>query len=139
MADNDTTRSEISQLGKFNFINKLTDNIKIEQPSTVVGIGDDAAAARFDNRLTVAASKLFVENVHFDLSYFPLKHLGYKCAGIAVSDLLAMNASHPDERITRASTMSKTVYAVSSSIPLTIYSEISGGKRNIPAWISKKL
>ena len=93
MADNDTTRSEISQLGKFNFISKLTDNIKIEQPSTVVGIGDDAAAARFDNRLTVAASKLFVENVHFDLSYFPLKHLGYKCAGIAVSDLLAMNAT----------------------------------------------
>ena len=93
MADNDTPRSEIAQLGKFNLISKLTDNIKIEQPTTVVALGDDAAAARFDNRLTVAASKLFLENVHFDLSYFPLKHLGYKCAGIAVSDLLAMNAT----------------------------------------------
>lgn len=93
MEDNDTPRNEIAQLGKFNLISKLSDNIKIEQASTVVGIGDDAAAACFDNHLTVAASKLFVENVHFDLTYFPLKHLGYKCAGIAISDILAMNAT----------------------------------------------
>ena len=93
MEDAEKLRNEIAQLGKFNLITKLTDDIKIEQPTTVVGIGDDAAVARFDSRDTVAASKLFVENVHFDLTYFPLKHLGYKCTGIVVSDLLAMNAT----------------------------------------------
>ena len=90
MADNETPRSEISHLGKFNLISKLTDNIKMEQPSTVVGPGDDAAVARFDNRLTVAASKLFLENVHFDLSFMPPEAVGWRLMAANASDVISM-------------------------------------------------
>ncbi len=93
MADSENNRNEISQLGKFNLIHKLTEGFPTEQASTVAGLKDDAIVTDFDGEQTVVASKLFVENIHFDLTYFPLKHLGYKCAGIVVSDLLAMNAS----------------------------------------------
>ena len=85
-------RNEISQLGKYNLINKLTEDIEKQNDSTLVGVGDDAAVADFGGKQTVFASKLFLEHVHFDLSYFPLKHLGYKCAGIALTDILGMNA-----------------------------------------------
>ena len=85
-------RSEIAQLGKFTFIEKVTEKIKIENSSTKVGIGDDATVIQSDDNLVVTASKIFTENIHFDLTYFPLKHLGYKCAAIAMSDIIAMNA-----------------------------------------------
>lgn len=90
--DDNNVRNEISQLGKYNLINKLTDDIEKQNDSTLVGVGDDAAVADFGGKKTVFASKLFLEHVHFDLSYFPLKHLGYKCAGIALTDILGMNA-----------------------------------------------
>ena len=91
MADNEI-RNEISQLGKYNLIHHLTEEVKSANESTVAGIGDDAAATRSGDLLTVTANKLFVEHIHFDLSYFPLKHLGFKCVTIAVTDILAMNA-----------------------------------------------
>lgn len=87
------TRNEISKLGKFNLINKLAEGTALSEVTTTSGIGDDAATADFGNQQTVFASKLFLERVHFDLTYFPLKHLGYKCVGIAISDILAMNAT----------------------------------------------
>ena len=88
----ESTRNEISQLGKHSFISKLTEEIQLSNSTTKVGVGDDAAVVNYDDKFTVCATKMFVENVHFDLSYFPLKHLGYKCVGIAISDILAMNA-----------------------------------------------
>lgn len=88
----ESVRNEISQLGKHSLISKLTEDIQIKDASTKVGVGDDASVVCFGGKTTVCATKLFVENVHFDLTYFPLKHLGYKCVGIAVSDILAMNA-----------------------------------------------
>ena len=91
MADNEI-RNEISQLGKYNLIHHLTEEVKSANESTVAGIGDDAAVTRSGDLLTVTANKLFVEHIHFDLSYFPLKHLGFKCVTIAVTDILAMNA-----------------------------------------------
>lgn len=91
MEDN-SVRNEISQLGKYNLINHLTENCKPVNKSTVVGLYDDAAVSDFSKMQTVTASKMFLENVHFDLTYFPLKHLGYKCIGIALTDVLAMNA-----------------------------------------------
>ena len=88
----ESVRNEISQLGKYSLINKLTEDIKPQQKSTKIGVGDDATVVHYENEESLCATKLFVENIHFDLTYFPLKHLGYKCAGIAVSDILAMNA-----------------------------------------------
>lgn len=90
--EEENVRNEISQLGKYNLIHHLLDQIKIENESTVVGVGDDAAVSQFGDKLTVTANKLFVENVHFDLTYFPLKHLGFKCVTIVLTDILAMNA-----------------------------------------------
>lgn len=85
-------RNEIEKLGKFSLINKLNENFKIQNDSTVLAVTDDAGVVKFGTKQAVVASKLFIENIHFDLSYFPLKHLGYKCTGIAISDILAMNA-----------------------------------------------
>lgn len=85
------SRNEIEQLGKFNLINKLTDKFKSQNPSTAVSVGDDAGAIQVGDKQVVTSTKHFLEHIHFDLSYFPLKHLGYKCVTIIVSDILAMN------------------------------------------------
>lgn len=87
-----TKRNEIEQLGKFNLINRLKENFKIHHTNTEVAVGDDAGVITFGTHKAVVASKQFLENIHFDLSYFPLKHLGYKCVGITISDILGMNA-----------------------------------------------
>lgn len=87
------TRTEISELGQFALIDRLTANFKTRNKSTIKGVGDDAAviAAGRDSALLVSTDTLF-EGVDFDLTYFPLKHLGYKAVVIGASDILAMNA-----------------------------------------------
>ncbi len=85
-------RTEISSLGEFAFIDRLTKEIKLNHKSSKVGIGDDAAVIEqetgFDSLLT---TDLFLEGVHFDLVYTPLKHLGYKCLVATIADIYAMN------------------------------------------------
>ena len=89
----DTTRTEISTLGEFGLIDHLTRNQEIKNASTVLGVGDDGAVIDHFGRQTVISTDLLVEGIHFDLSYTPLKHLGYKSVVINLSDIYAMNAT----------------------------------------------
>src|SRR5215218_6583217 len=86
-------RTEISSLGEFGLIDHLTKNIEIQNASTIVGVGDDAAVIDHFGKQTVVTNDLLIEGVHFDLMYTPLKHLGYKAVVVNVSDICAMNAS----------------------------------------------
>ncbi len=90
--DNNQERTPLSALGEFALIEHLTKNFEITHTSTVKGIGDDAAVLNFDDKNIVVTTDLLVENVHFDLSYMPLKHLGYKAVIVNLSDVYAMNA-----------------------------------------------
>jgi thiamine-monophosphate kinase len=84
-------RTELSSLGEFGLIKQLTSAFKIEQPSTIKGIGDDAAVIDYGDKVTLVSTDLLVEGVHFDLAYVPLRHLGYKSAAVNFSDIAAMN------------------------------------------------
>jgi thiamine-monophosphate kinase len=85
-------RTEISTLGEFGLIDHLTKNIELQNASSVVGVGDDAAVIDHYGRQTVVTTDLLIEGVHFDLMYTPLKHLGYKSVIVNLSDVYAMNA-----------------------------------------------
>ncbi len=91
--DKNQQRTSLSELGEFGLIEHLTKNFKITQKSTIKGIGDDAAVLDFKNKKVVVTTDLLVEHVHFDLSYMPLKHLGYKAVVVNLSDIYAMNAN----------------------------------------------
>jgi len=90
MSDN---RTEISSLGEFGLIEHLTRNFEIHNASTIVSVGDDAAVIDNFGKQTVVTTDLLLEGVHFDLSYTPLKHLGYKTVVVNLSDVYAMNAT----------------------------------------------
>jgi len=85
-------RTEISSLGEFGLIDHLTQNIEIQNASSVVGVGDDAAVIDHFGKQTVISTDLLIEGVHFDLTYTPLQHLGYKSVVANISDIYAMNA-----------------------------------------------
>ena len=87
-----TERTEISSLGEFGVIDHLTKNIELQQASSVLGVGDDAAVIDHFGKQTVVTTDLLLEGVHFDLMYTPLKHLGYKSVVVNLSDIYAMNA-----------------------------------------------
>jgi len=87
------TRTEISSLGEFGLIEHLTKNIELQNASSIVGVGDDAAVIDHFGKQTVITTDLLVEGVHFDLMYTPLKHLGYKSVIVNLSDIYAMNAT----------------------------------------------
>lgn len=84
-------RTEIATLGEFGLIDHLTKNIKLTQPTTKKGVGDDAAVIDNGNLRTLVTTDLLLEGIHFDLIYTPLKHLGYKAAVVNFSDIYAMN------------------------------------------------
>ncbi len=86
------TRTEISTLGEFGLIEHLTKNFEIVNASTVLSVGDDAAVIDHLGNQTVITTDLLIEEIHFDLSYTPLKHLGYKSVIVNLSDVYAMNA-----------------------------------------------
>ncbi|SFW72057.1 thiamine-phosphate kinase [Chitinophaga sancti] len=86
-------RTEINSLGEFGLIEFLTKNIEIQQSSTILGVGDDAAVIDHFGRQTVVSTDMLVEGIHFDLMYTPLKHLGYKSVAVNLSDIYAMNAT----------------------------------------------
>ncbi len=85
-------RTSIEELGEFRLIEHLTKSFSVQQKTTVKGIGDDAAVLDFKGKKTVLSTDLLIEGVHFDLSYMPLKHLGYKAVMVNLSDIYAMNA-----------------------------------------------
>jgi len=89
-----SSKTPISELGEFGLIDHLTQNIEVRRSSTIKGIGDDAAVLSADGtHQKVISTDMLLEGVHFDLSYMPLKHLGYKAVIANLSDIYAMNAT----------------------------------------------
>lgn len=87
-------RTEIASLGEFGLIDHLTEGIKLENESSKYGVGDDAAVLSYPSEKQVlVTTDLLMEGVHFDLTYVPLKHLGYKSAVVNFSDIYAMNGT----------------------------------------------
>lgn len=84
-------KTNINELGEFGLIEHLTQAIELTQESTTKGIGDDAAVLDFSGYKTLISTDLLLENIHFDLRYVPLKHLGYKAVQVNLSDIYAMN------------------------------------------------
>ena len=83
---------EISEIGEFGLIDRITSEMPLRQPSTIRSVGDDAAVIRYpDDTDTLVSTDLLVEGVHFDLTYVPLRHLGYKSVIVNLSDICAMN------------------------------------------------
>lgn len=118
MLDN-KARQPISELGEFGLIKHLTENVKLKHASSFKGIGDDAAV--IDNggeTVTVVSTDMLTEGVHFDLTYVPLKHLGYKVATVNFSDICAMNAIPKQLLIS---------IAVSSRFPVDALEELYSG------------
>lgn len=85
------SKSSIESLGEFKLIHHLTDSFETNQKNTIVGIGDDAAVLDSGEYYTLITNDLLIEGVHFDFSYSPFKHLGYKAVAVNVSDIAAMN------------------------------------------------
>lgn len=90
--DKHLQRTPLSQLGEFALIDHLTKDFSLQQPSSVLGIGDDAAVVKCTGKNLVVSTDMLVEGVHFNLAYTPLKHLGYKAVVVNLSDIAAMNA-----------------------------------------------
>ncbi len=88
-----TDRTEITSLGEFGLIDHLTRNIEFRNVSSILGVGDDAAVIDHFGKQTVITTDLLIEDVHFDLVYTPLRHLGYKSVVVNLSDVYAMNAT----------------------------------------------
>ncbi|MCD7902162.1 MAG: thiamine-phosphate kinase [Bacteroides sp.] len=84
-------RTEIATLGEFGLIHRLTKNIELQNNSSIYGVGDDAAVLSYPDKEVLVSTDLLMEGVHFDLTYVPLKHLGYKAAIVNFSDIYAMN------------------------------------------------
>ena len=112
------SKTSISSLGEFALIDHLTKAFNLTQKSSVLGIGDDAAVLDLSQGKTVVSTDLLIEGVHFDLSYMPLKHLGYKAVVVNLSDVFAMNAVA--EQITVS-------IAVSNRFPLEAIEELYAG------------
>ncbi len=89
----DSPRTEIAQLGEFGLIRHLTQQIELKNPSSLKGIGDDAAVLDYSSKRLLVTTDLLLEGIHFDLTYVPMKHLGYKSAVVNFSDIYAMNGT----------------------------------------------
>lgn len=118
LEDKNQKRTKLSDLGEFGLIEHLTKHFTINQKSTLKSIGDDAAVLDFGDKKTVISTDLLVEGVHFDLSYMPLKHLGYKAVVANVSDICAMNATPTQITVS---------IAVSNRFPLEALEELFEG------------
>lgn len=94
LEDKNQNRTSISELGEFGLIKHITQFSTLKQPSSELGVGDDAAILSFKkDEKVLTSTDMLVEGVHFDLAYMPLKHLGYKAAIVNFSDIYAMNGS----------------------------------------------
>lgn len=93
LEDKNQATSNLEELGEFGLIDTLTEGFENKQKSTQLGIGDDAAVLNFGAEEVVVSTDMLVEGVHFDVTYTPLKHLGYKAVVVNLSDIYAMNAT----------------------------------------------
>lgn len=116
--DKNPQRTSLANLGEFGLVEHLTKDLELTQPSTIKGVGDDAAILDFKNKKIVVSTDLLIEGVHFDLAYMPLKHLGYKAVVVNVSDICAMNAKPTQITIS---------IAVSNRFPLEAIEEFYDG------------
>lgn len=116
--DKNQSLTPLEQLGEFGLINHLTQSIKLENNSSIKGIGDDAAVINFEDKQTVITTDMLVEGVHFNLAYVPLKHLGYKSVIVNLSDIYAMNAQ-PEQILVSI--------AVSNRFPIEALEELYKG------------
>ncbi|WP_294736594.1 thiamine-phosphate kinase [uncultured Flavobacterium sp.] len=121
LEDKNQERTSLSSLGEFGLIDHLTKDIETNQSTTLKGIGDDAAVLDFKDKRTVVSTDMLVEGVHFDLSYMPLKHLGYKAVVVNISDICAMNAKPTQITVS---------IAVSNRFPLEALEELYSGIRH---------
>ena len=85
-------RTDVNELGEFGLIDHLTRDFPIQKSTTIKAIGDDAAVLDSKGKVTVVSTDMLVEGIHFDLMYYPLRHLGYKSIVVNLSDIYAMNA-----------------------------------------------
>ena len=111
-------RTSLEELGEFGLIKHLTQNFQIRHESSVKGVGDDAAVLDFKDKQALISTDLLLEGVHFDLSYVPLMHLGYKAVQVNLSDIYAMNG---------VATQITVSLGVSSKFPLEAIEEIYKG------------
>ena len=110
--------TQLSTLGEFGLIRHLTKNIKLKNESSLKGVGDDAAVLDYGGKRVLVSTDMLIEGVHFDLSYAPLKHLGYKAVTTNASDIYAMNGT--PRQITVA-------IAMSNRFTLEAVDELYGG------------
>jgi thiamine-monophosphate kinase len=118
LEDKNTQKTSLAELGEFGLIKHITQYFKLANASTLKGIGDDAAVLDASTKQTLVTTDLLIEGVHFDLSYMPLKHLGYKAVMVNLSDVYAMNGVA--EQITVS-------IAVSNRFPLEAVEELYAG------------
>ena len=111
MFDN-VDKTNIEELGEFGLINHLTKNIKLNHPSTLKGVGDDAAVLNYADKKVLVSTDLLLEGIHFDLAYTPLKHLGYKAVQVNLSDICAMNATPTQVTISLGMSSKYTLEAI---------------------------
>tara|TARA_R110002073_G_scaffold57778_4_gene146682 strand:+ start:88469 stop:89518 length:1050 start_codon:yes stop_codon:yes gene_type:complete len=118
LEDKNEQRTALSDLGEFGLIKHLTAAVKLTHSSTIKGVGDDAAVLEFKDKQALVTTDLLIEGVHFDLSYMPLKHLGYKAVMVNLSDVYAMNGT---------ATQITVSIAVSNRFPLEAIEELYAG------------
>ncbi len=116
--DKNPNRTSLSELGEFGLIEHLTKDFTVKNDSTFKSIGDDGAVLNFKTKKVIISTDLLIEGVHFDLSYMPLRHLGYKAVVVNISDICAMNA--------KATQITVSV-AVSNRFPLEALEELFDG------------
>ena len=115
--DKKPSSTPLAQLGEFGLIEKIKEGFPLNQTSSIKGIGDDAAVIDHEDH-TVVSTDFLVEGIHFDLSYVPLKHLGYKAVMVNLSDIFAMNANPTQITVS---------IAVSNRFPLEAIEELYAG------------
>ena len=111
-------KTSLESLGEFGLIDYLTKNNKINQKGTLKAIGDDAAVLDFYGKKVLVSTDMLLEGIHFDLAYCPLKHLGYKCVQVNLSDIYAMNGT---------ATQITVSIGLSSKFPLEAIEELYEG------------
>lgn len=118
LEDKNQNKTSLAELGEFGLINHITKYFKVNHVNTIKAVGDDAAVLEASEQQTLVTTDLLIEGVHFDLSYMPLKHLGYKSVMVNLSDVYAMNGVA--EQITVS-------IAVSNRFPLEAIEELYAG------------
>ncbi|HJW27917.1 MAG TPA: thiamine-phosphate kinase, partial [Saprospiraceae bacterium] len=92
MSEPEEKRTDIGELGEFGLIDRLASNLTIRRKETIMGVGDDAAVLDYGGDPVIVTTDMLIEGIHFDMMYYPLKHLGYKAIVVNLSDICAMNA-----------------------------------------------